>query len=64
MILVSIKVTIQKSVNLFKDTGMNKSAHTKKSGKLCNDPRINVPIRKKSGNLFNDPFINESIRKN
>ena len=34
-------------------------AHTKKSGNLFNDPRINVPIRKKSRNLFNDPRINK-----
>ena len=37
-----------------------KSAHTKISGNLLNNPRLNVPIRKKYGNLFNDPRIHKS----
>ena len=60
MVLVSINVPIQKT-GKFNDTGINKSAHTKKSGNLFNDPRINVPILKNSGNLFYDPHINVLI---
>ena len=41
------------------DPYINKSAHTKKSGNLFNDPRMNVPIEK-SLETFNDPGINKS----
>ena len=36
------------------------NAHTKKSGNLFNNTRMNVPILKKSGNLFYDSRINKS----
>ena len=60
MILVSIKVTIQKNLETYFMILVSISDQTKKSGNLFND-RINEPIRKKSGNLFNDR-INEPIR--
>ena len=60
MILVSIKVPIQKSLQTYLNSGINKSAHTKKYGNLFNVSGINKSAHtKKYGKLYNDPPINK-----
>ena len=59
--MILINVPILKSLETYLINLVSKSAHTKKSGNLFNDPHINVPILKKSANFFNDPGINVPI---
>ena len=58
MILVSIKVPIQKNLETFNDPRINETIQ-KESGNLFNEPRINKSAHiKKSGNLFNNTRMN------
>ena len=60
MILVSIKVPIEKNLETFNDPRINETIQ-KEFGNLFNELRINKSAHiKKSGNLFNDPGINKS----